>query len=59
MKKVVYIVLFCMALFAMSIVEIQASTGTVNPDTGDITSILALTLAGVAAIGGLLLRKAK
>ena len=29
------------------------------PVTGDVTSIVALTLVGIAAIGGYLLRKAK
>lgn len=66
MKKMLCIALVSIVMLVGMTTSIHADTivnpGVVNmaiPLTGDITSVLALALAGVAAIGGLLLRKSK
>lgn len=59
MKKVLIPTIICCMLQIMA-VPCHATTFSAEvPLTGDVTSIVALALAGVAALGGLLLRKAK
>lgn len=63
MKKICLSVIICCMLFATAVTcyaaEAQTAASVMVPVTGDVTSIVALSLVGVAAIGGYLLRKAK
>lgn len=59
MKKRFYLpVIVSSLLCTMTAVTCHAASSAI-PVTSDVTSIAALTLAGVAAIGGILLRKRK
>ncbi len=64
MKKFCLSVIICCLLLATTVtcnaaVENQAVASIMIPVTGEVTSIVALSLVGVAAIGGYLLRKRK
>lgn len=59
MKKRFYLpVVVSSLLSSLAVVTCHAASVAV-PATSDVTSIAALTLAGVAAVGGILLRKRK
>ena len=60
MKKVSCIIITVGVLLFFVTTTCFAAEGTAkNPTTGDVASVIALTLAGLAAIGGFLLRKVK
>lgn len=66
MKKRFYLpVVICCLLFSLTVpcnaavVGGEIAASVMVPVTSDVTSVVALTLAGVAGIGGLLLRKKK
>ena len=60
MKKVSCIIItICVLLSIVTTTCFAAEGATSNPTTGDVASVVALTLAGLAAIGGFLLKKAK
>ena len=58
-KKIFISAIICCMLQVMTIPCHGAIGSTTIPATGDVTSVIALALAGVAALGGLLLKRAK
>ena len=59
MKKIALFIMICVQLFIMSVPCYATEPSVTSPATGDVTSVVALALVGVAAIGGFLLKKAK
>lgn len=60
MKKIFCLSITICILLSVLTTTCYAAEGTIaSPATGDVASVVALTLAGVAAIGGFLLKRAK